>query len=535
MNDRTKTILLLAVIISVITHLVFFVSSNFMKLSGIKGIEDETMRLFKINRVVDDKEIVKLFESSKKEIPEIKTSGGLQEDAGAVLDKMEFESLHKDKTPVKEDIKLDEVDLRKKQESSMNKEILDSLSSKEKNDYAPDERSLTEPYYSKEEIVTADADRINIVTADIKGDPADKSMRMTVPVTGLKNILKRNLTGGSKEVYNKRKADNYKRIKEYKDMSSFLNIQVSKFSNAGGKDKYFKIEISAKDPASLGSMPKEIIFLIDSSKSMTQEKLEYVKKGIVDCLWMLSKSDRFNIVAFRGDLVKFSPSSVKVTDKALLDAEIFVRELEAVGQTDVEQALLKIVKEEPGMNPSYILLITDGRPTTGEMDSKQIIQEITKRNNMERSIFCFAGGNRINKYLLDFIAYQNRGFTKFAERNFVIQKELINLFKEINDPILTNVRYRLNGLDMKGIYPKNLPDFYMGRNFTIYGTYTTEDIFSMQLLGEMGKDTKELIFQRSLKEALEGEPEIFEKWEFSKKFYLISRESMGESNDSFRD
>ena len=82
--------------------------------------------------------------------------------------------------------------------------------------------------------------------------------------------------------------------------------------------------ISVDKKANLRVIPKEIIFLIDSSKSITAQKLEYVKKGVIEALWHLNPGDKFNIVAFRGNLIKFREQSVEKGMKNLFEAEIFM-------------------------------------------------------------------------------------------------------------------------------------------------------------------------------------------------------------------
>ena len=104
-------------------------------------------------------------------------------------------------------------------------------------------------------------------------------------------------------------------------------------------------------------------------------------------------------------------------------------------------------------------------------------------------------------YLLDFIAYQNRGWSQFIKRTYDIEKGLAAFYDKIRDPIFLNLRYRFNNLSEEEVFPKSLPDFYRNAEFTLYGTYDTEDRFSMQLLGDVEEKTKELIFTRSLKEA----------------------------------
>ncbi|MFH1877274.1 MAG: hypothetical protein ABH883_00495, partial [Candidatus Omnitrophota bacterium] len=244
-------------------------------------------------------------------------------------------------------------------------------------------------------------------------------------------------------------------------------------------------------------------------------------------LGRLNEGDYFNIVAFRGDLDSFEKYSARASEKTIRKTDPFIRKLEATGQTDVANALRGIIEEPVVHRPSYVMLITDGRPTTGVIDSRSIIQEITRRNNRERPIFCFGGGRKVNRYLLEFISYQNRAWSRLSGEMHEMGSDFVDFYEQIKDPFLLNVRYRLNGVDPSSVYPKYLSDFYKGKDFTIYGRFDREDIFSMQLLGEINGRIKEIIYKGSLKNADAGGEDIAREWAFRKIYHLISQNTMG--------
>jgi hypothetical protein len=137
----------------------------------------------------------------------------------------------------------------------------------------------------------------------------------------------------------------------------------------------------------------------------------------------------------------------------------------------------------------------------------------------------YSGGSekKVNRYVLDFIAYQNRAWSQFVKERGSIAKGLVEFYSKIKDPIFLNLRYEMNGLEKDEVFPRSLPDFYRNAEFTLYGKYDAQDDFSMQLLGDIHGDTKELIFSRSLSEAEEGGPEIMKGYGFNKVYDLISR------------
>lgn len=311
---------------------------------------------------------------------------------------------------------------------------------------------------------------------------------------------------------------------KYESLDEFLDIRVFRYTDPKDSRNYFMIKIFAKPEAKVFQvMPKEILFTIDCSLSISPERLDEFKRGISACLKALNREDVFNIVAFRDKAFFFRPRSVKADAAAIKDAERFVSELTSNRQTDVYNALENIIKTAPARSPSNIILISDGRPTHGVVDSRELINSVTRANAKTRPVFAYSGGSKVNRYLLDFIAYQNRAWSQFVKERGQIHKGLADFYSKIKDPIFLNLRYRLNGVDEKDVYPRSLPDFYKNAEFTLYGSYSGEDDFSMQLLGDIGGDTKELIFTRSLAKAEEGTADIMKGYAFNKIYHLISR------------
>ncbi len=313
-------------------------------------------------------------------------------------------------------------------------------------------------------------------------------------------------------------------IAKYEPLDNFMDIQVYRYEDPSDRQKYYMIKIYAKPGAeALKVMPKEIIFTIDCSLSISADRLDEFKRGIKYCLTNLNPNDVFNIVAFKDKVLFFSEQSVPATPDTVKRAEKFVSELTASQATDVYSAFSKIIEKPLARRPSNIILISDGKPTYGVVDSRELINSVTRLNRKTRPVFAFTGGVKVNRYLLDFLAYQNRAWSQFVRRMGDIHEGLAGFYDKIKDPVFLNLRYRLNNLNEDEVFPKSLPDFYRNAEFTLYGKYTDENDFSMQLLGDVDSKTKELIFSRTLKEAQSGNEEIKRGYAFNKIYYLISR------------
>ncbi|MBU4334610.1 MAG: VWA domain-containing protein, partial [Candidatus Omnitrophica bacterium] len=181
-----------------------------------------------------------------------------------------------------------------------------------------------------------------------------------------------------------------RRAASIEDIRKELVWSYSTYQDPEDGQKYFKISIGAtRSNVSLVKIPKEIIFLIDCSISIEQDRLEEFKKGISYCLKHLNEEDRFNIMAFKEVTTKFKSSSVNPTQKNIEDALDFVGNLKSGEKTDTYNALLESINVKDAMTPSYIFLLSDGRPTKGVVNSRKVINKISALNKGKISIFAF--------------------------------------------------------------------------------------------------------------------------------------------------
>jgi len=319
--------------------------------------------------------------------------------------------------------------------------------------------------------------------------------------------------------------------KEIKDLKQYLNHELTVYHDPQDGEKYYKLSIHAGEKAyELPAIPKEIVFLVDCSISTQPERLEEFKEGMMYSLNHLNPEDSFNIIAFKKSIYHFRAESVKPDPATKAEALRFVAQLTAGEKTDAYNAFYNSIATKNIKNPSYMLFLSDGRPTKGVTDPKKLINDISALNNGRIAIFSFSGGMRVNRYLLDFIAYKNRGWAEYSYRTNLIGATLSNMYEKIKDPLLLSLRYYANGLDNQNIFPKILPDFFRNTEFTFYGKYTEPTDFSLQLLGDLNGNVNEFFIKGSLKKAAQGDEEIARGWAFNKIYHLIGLLNSGEDN-----
>jgi len=316
-------------------------------------------------------------------------------------------------------------------------------------------------------------------------------------------------------------------------MGTALMYQLYRYKDPLSGQKYFKLIVKVRDATiNFPVIPKEVIFLVDASGSIGMKRLIQVEEGIKYSLRHLNPDDRFNISVFKDKNFSFSPVSVKPTPENIKNAIDFLESQKSWSTTDIYDALRASIDLKDPFVPSYRVFVSDGIPTKGIIDDRRVINEISKINDDKVSIFTFGGGMAVDPYMLDFIAFKNRGWSTVVDREYFMKREFSKLYDQIKDPLLLNVRYYASGLNEKEIFPQTMPDFFKGSQFVIYGKYTNENKFVIQVRGDMVGDKKEFIVSADLQDALAGDKQVAHDWAFHKVYYLISQLKYNENNEA---
>lgn len=311
----------------------------------------------------------------------------------------------------------------------------------------------------------------------------------------------------------------------YESIEEFLSVGVSTHWDPAENAGYCRIAIRPNRRAKeMQVMPKELVFLVDASMSIRRRRLEEFRQGIYFALANLNGADRFNIIAFKGRTNSLFAESQPAGPASLAAARSFLEGLDASQQTDIYGAFYQSVYErEPVILPSYMVLLSDGKPTFQREPVFRLIGRISKLNAGKRAIFSSSGGGDVNRFLLDFLAYQNRGWSEVTADTALISPKMKEFYLKIRNPVLREVRYQISRLEAGEVYPKRLPDFFRDTEFVLYARYLTPGKFSMRILGKAGSGPREMIFVRDLAEAPAGGEMIARQWALSKIYSLLGQ------------
>ena len=262
-----------------------------------------------------------------------------------------------------------------------------------------------------------------------------------------------------------------------------------------GEDGYFLLMAAPGEETSTEPMPKDITFVVDTSGSMAGDKIRGAREALRFCLQSLSPKDRFNVVRFSTGVEPFSSQLVNADQANVGRALSFVERFEALGGTNISEALDTALSHQvDGNRPYYIVFLTDGLPTVGITNADSILQQTRSRlAAMDGQVRCFTFGvgYDVNTDLLDTLAAENRGTSEYLEPGEDLEVKVSTFYRKVSRPVLADVGLDLAGADAYDIYPRETPDLFSGTQMIVMGRYKGKADQKVTLAGVAGGKKKE--------------------------------------------
>ncbi|MCP5105404.1 MAG: VWA domain-containing protein [bacterium] len=278
---------------------------------------------------------------------------------------------------------------------------------------------------------------------------------------------------------------------------------------------------------------KDITFVLDTSGSMMGKKLKQAKKALLFCIENLNRGDRFEIIRFSTEAEALFQEFSPVTEKKLDEAREFIDELRPMGGTNIDEALTSALKMKKRKGRPYmIIFLTDGRPTIGETQEGNLLDNIKKvhggGNNSGARIFTFGIGHQINTHLLDKITEMTRAYRSYILPDEDIEVKVSNFYSKVQSPVLTDIKLNFGGgIRISKAYPVHLPDLFKGSSISLLGRYKGDGDADIVLTGKVKGENKTFKFhaEDGFKSAGDSEKDDFipSLWAARRVGYLLEQ------------
>jgi Ca-activated chloride channel family protein len=209
-------------------------------------------------------------------------------------------------------------------------------------------------------------------------------------------------------------------------------------------------------------LPRDVIFVLDKSGSMSGSSIRQAKKALVFALERLTPRDRFNIMRFANQTDSLFDGVRNATTAARQLAAQFVAATRAQGGTNMRPALLAALAGMPTDGRlRQIVFLTDAAIS----NEAALFDEIASRIGQNR-LFTVGIGSAPNSYFMQRAAELGRGSFTYIGNTQEVGETMRALFRKIERPMATGLAARWDGFPGDGhridSYPGLLPDLYDG-------------------------------------------------------------------------
>lgn len=212
-------------------------------------------------------------------------------------------------------------------------------------------------------------------------------------------------------------------------------------------------------PQSLtASLPREVIYIIDTSGSMDGESIIQAKAALASAIRQMSDGERFNIIEFNSKHSLFSSEAITMNMHNRMQALDFIAALQSGGGTQMLPALREALKTKAQEGfLKQVVFITDG--SVG--NETELFREIHKLLGDSR-LFTVGIGSAPNGFFMRKAAEFGRGSHHYISRLDQVAKEMELLFKQLSAPVLRDVKIVWPEHLQVQALPERIADLYMG-------------------------------------------------------------------------
>ena len=210
-------------------------------------------------------------------------------------------------------------------------------------------------------------------------------------------------------------------------------------------------------------MPRETIFIVDTSGSMHGVSMSQAKRAVDLAIKALKPGDLFNVIEFDSYTTALYPHSMPASASNVASALNFVRQLQADGGTEMRPAL-KLALNTPAQESHLrqIIFITDG--SVGYED--QMFSMIEQSLGAAR-LFTVGIGSAPNSLFMRKAAEAGRGSYTFISALHEVSEKMEALFRKLEHPQVTDINMHWPSGVIVDSYPATVPDLYLGEPVSV--------------------------------------------------------------------
>lgn len=257
-------------------------------------------------------------------------------------------------------------------------------------------------------------------------------------------------------------------------------------------------------------IPKDVVFLVDTSGSQSGKPLQQCQELMRRFIDGLNPNDTFSILDFSNQVRRLSKTPLANTPENRSQAINYINNLKARGCTEMLEGIRAAINfPSPKGRLRTVVLLSDGYIG----NENEIFSEVQQHLQLGNRLFSFGAGSSVNRFLLNRIAEVGRGISTIIRHDEPTKEVVERFFQQINNPVLSNIEITWDGEGEKPvIYPAVAPDLFAEQPLVLFGRKQDNIAGKLSILGvAAGGEDYEKIFHLNFDEATEN-PAVAQLW-----------------------
>uniref|UniRef100_A0A8C3N436 Inter-alpha-trypsin inhibitor heavy chain H3 n=1 Tax=Geospiza parvula TaxID=87175 RepID=A0A8C3N436_GEOPR len=233
-------------------------------------------------------------------------------------------------------------------------------------------------------------------------------------------------------------------------------------------------------PTNLPKLSKNIIFVLDTSGSMSGREIAQTKEALLKILDDIKEDDFFNFILFDSEISTWKETLIKATPENLDEARKFVRQISAQGLTNLHGGLMRGIDilnaahEEnlvPKRSASIIIMLTDGQPNVGVSNTQEIEKAVKKAIDGRYTLYNLGFGSGVDYGFLERMALENKGLARRIYPDSDTALQLQGFYDEVSNPMLIDVELNYPENEISDLTTNSFKHFYDGSEIVVAGRF----------------------------------------------------------------
>ncbi|KPK32855.1 MAG: hypothetical protein AMS24_02970 [Chlamydiae bacterium SM23_39] len=265
-------------------------------------------------------------------------------------------------------------------------------------------------------------------------------------------------------------------------------------------------------------------FLIDSSNSIQNKRLNITRQAVQSSLSILKKEDDFNIFTFDNKMKLLFSNKKRLSNSNISRAKKFLMEMTLgsfFSSTNFFIPFNRISKELEEEDINNVIFLSNGEGWN-KYKHRRLIKNWTDSNKDFASLYTLALAEDKDTSILDIFSSLNRGKLITSTTLRGIKRHLFKLIKNLEYPISKDVTTKIYGEDIELFYPQK-GILYLSQPFILLGKSDKLEDFTIFIQGKNIDKWINIKKKISFDNTRKGTLSLEKKWAKSKaqKYYNL--------------